>query len=85
MKIINKCKLDLEKKVKLDKSYTNSYMATITIISGIFKSNSAGKSALEKIKIDFDEGLKILEGSIDDGPTKLLFSEYKQIRDKLFD
>lgn len=84
MKIINQCKLDLEKRIKVDQSYSNSYMATITIVAGIFKSNPAAKEALKKVQIDFDEGLKILEGSDDDGPTKLLLEEYRQIRTKLF-
>lgn len=59
-------------------------MATITVIASIFKSNPAAKDALEKAKVDFDKGLKILEGSDNDGPTKLLYEEYKSIRENIF-
>lgn len=85
MKIINQCKVDLEKKIETDKQYSNAYMATITIIAGVFKSNPNMKSALAKVQLDFDKGLKLLEGSDDDGPTKVLFEEYKQIRKQLFE
>lgn len=59
-------------------------MATITIVAGILKSNPAAKEHLAKVKEDYDEGLKILEGSDDDGPTKILLEEYKNIREQLF-
>lgn len=85
MKVLNQCQLDLQKKIKLDKSYSNSYMAILTIVAGICRS-SKSKENLEKAKIDFDEGLKILKDSAeDDVPSKLLYSEYTVIRGKLFD
>ncbi|KAL4474535.1 hypothetical protein ABPG73_016038 [Tetrahymena malaccensis] len=84
MKVINQSKTELAKKIKQDTSYSNSYMATITIVAGILKSNPAAKQLLEQVKVEYDEGLKILEGSDEDGPTKILLNEYKQMRSQLF-
>ncbi|KAL4461895.1 hypothetical protein ABPG72_003915 [Tetrahymena utriculariae] len=84
MKVINQSKTELAKKIKQDQSYSNSYMATITIVAGILKSNPAAKKLLEQVKVEYDEGLKILEGSDEDGPTKILLEEYKQIKSQLF-
>jgi len=57
------------------------YLDILTIIASINKTNpEEDKEGLKKILIDFDEGLKNLEGSDEYGPLEYLLEAYRQIR-----
>ena len=62
------------------------YLDILTIIASINKTNpEEDKEGLKKILIDFDEGLKNLEGSDEYGPKEYLLEEYRKIRIELVD